>query len=448
VKSVAIALHLALLALPALAMPPAVGSVATNQEFARRSGSSFVNTDLEAYEGSILVVMLMTPWCPICQSHSQAVGEGLLDHFAASSRGALSGKNDNGVPVRSILLSTEPASNWDSTNKSFSETNGYQQWGLDANANRNDPRVLLGYFRGGFINSSNLYDWGNDRRRVVVLNLVRNSASHSFREILLNRNSYSSGENTNARAAINAVQPAAPATTPLIKVELSGGDMLESGATTIQFGKIAPGASVTRSFIIRNTGVSNLTGLAAAISGAGAARYRIDTAPAAEVSPGNTTNFTITFSPAAVGDSKATVNVTSTASGVPPFVFNVTGSGGAPAPEIVVRQPKNGDSLTSGDAKSKFGTTETRTTGKTLSYTITNTGDAKLTGLDISKSGKHRKDFLIGKLPRTTLSPGASVSFKVTFMPRADGNRMASLLIRSNDSDENPFRIKLTGKGE
>ncbi len=107
------------------------------------------------------------------------MGDGILDFFNASSRGTLLGKNDRGIPIVSILLSTEEAESWDSVNASFASTNGYQRWGLDANADRTNPRTMLGYFRGGFIADPNLYAWGNDRRRLVVLNLVRNSTTHS-----------------------------------------------------------------------------------------------------------------------------------------------------------------------------------------------------------------------------------------------------------------------------
>lgn len=82
--------------------------------------------------------------------------------------------------------------------------------GLDANAQRQNPRLALGYYGGGFpngVNSSNLYDWGEDRRRVVVLNLVRNSASHDFREILINQNSFTASDAAAAQALINSVTP-------------------------------------------------------------------------------------------------------------------------------------------------------------------------------------------------------------------------------------------------
>ncbi|MBC8009290.1 MAG: hypothetical protein H7067_04245 [Burkholderiales bacterium] len=185
-----------------------VGSLSTNQTFAVRSGSTFAASSLDAYEGKILVVMMMTPWCPYCQSNAIAVGDGILDHFNASSRGALRGENDQGVEIASLLLSTEPASNWDTNNNSFSTANGYQRWGLDASPTRSNPRVLLGYYRGGFIASSNLYDWGEDRRRVVVLNLVKNSPRHGYRQILINQNAFTSSNFTSARAAINAVRSA------------------------------------------------------------------------------------------------------------------------------------------------------------------------------------------------------------------------------------------------
>ncbi len=202
------------LAASAMELPPS--SLSTNQSFAVRNGTTFANTTFDAYEGKILVVMMMTPWCPGCQSNASAVGDGILDPFHASTRGTLRGKNNHGIEIDSLLLSTEPASNWDSTNATFASSNGYEKWGLDANAQRQNPRVMLGYYRGGFpngVNSSNLYDWGEDRRRVVVLNLVPNSASHGYREIVINQNFFDSSDASTAQALINAIQPAPVTTT-------------------------------------------------------------------------------------------------------------------------------------------------------------------------------------------------------------------------------------------
>lgn len=248
------------------AAAPAVGSVSQNRSFARSSGAGFTNTDFNAYEGKILVVMLMTPWCPACQSNSQAVGDGILDFFGASSRGSLTGKNDKGVPIQSILLSTEEAAAWDSVNDSFASTNGFKQWGLDANAQRGNPRTMLGYFRGGYIDSSNLYDWGNDRRRVIVLNLVNNSASHDYREIVINQNTYSSSDNSSARAAINAIRPAAVVTAPIITSEPASITIASGGSTTLR--ATASGTSPTFQWYIGASGVTS-----SPVGGATAANY-------------------------------------------------------------------------------------------------------------------------------------------------------------------------------
>ena len=46
-----------------------------------------------------------------------------------------------------------------------------------------------------------------------------------------------------------------------------------------------------------------------------------------------------------------------------------------------------------------------------------------------------------------SLTPGNSTTFTVTYTPSATGIRTAALHIASNDSDENPFDINLTGVG-
>ncbi len=264
------ALLLAASAVLSGAAAPAVGSVSTNRSFAvANNAGNLSNADTNDYEGKILIIMLMTPWCPFCQSNAQAVGTGLVSHFSAGSRGALKDKNDRGVPIQTLLLSTEPDAQWDSVNESFADTNGYQKWGIDANADRNNPRQSLGYYRGGFpngVNSSNLYDWGNDRRRVVVLSLVRNSISHSYREIILNQNAYSSSDNAAARAAINAILPEPVAVAPAITTHPAP-VTINSGATA-QLGSAASGTTPTFQWYIGRSGVTSNP-----ISGATSASY-------------------------------------------------------------------------------------------------------------------------------------------------------------------------------
>ena len=280
------------------AAAPAVGEVSSNRAFAVRSGANFSNRNFDDYEGNILVVMMMTPWCPTCQSVSQAVGDGILDFFNASSRGTLLGKNDRGIPIVSILLSTEEAESWDSVNASFASTNGYQRWGLDANADRTNPRTMLGYFRGGFIADPNLYAWGNDRRRLVVLNLVRNSTTHSYREIILNQNYFTSADNTPARSAINAIRPAAVVTIPNITVNPAS-STIPSG-TTATLTVTATGTTPTYQWYLGNAGTTTTP-----ISGATAASYKTPALTA-------TTKYWVRASNSAGSDNSTTATITVT----------------------------------------------------------------------------------------------------------------------------------------
>ncbi|MEO5714129.1 MAG: hypothetical protein ABIT37_11635 [Luteolibacter sp.] len=292
------------------AAAPAVGDVSSNRAFALRSGGNFVNKDFDDYEGKILVVMMMTPWCPTCQSNAQAVGDGILDFFSATSRGTLRGKNDKGIAIESILLSTEEAASWDSVNASFSATNGYEQWGLDANASRNNPRTMLGYFRGGFIADTDLHAWGNDRRRLVVLNLVRNSASHSYREIILNQNYFTSDDNSSARSAINAIRPAAAVTVPNITVNPASATVPSGGTATLTL--TATGTTPSYQWYFGNTGVTTNP-----ISGATGANY---TTPALAA----TTSYWVRATNSAGSDNSTTATITVT----PPPVTapNITGN--------------------------------------------------------------------------------------------------------------------------
>lgn len=106
-----------------------------------------------------------------------------------------------------------------------------------------------------------------------------------------------------------------------------------------------------------------------------------------------------------------------------------------------------GSNMADGVGKRSFGTVSVGKKAPVKTFVIRNTGNAPLTGLGITKTGAHAGDFTIGTLPKTSLAAGASLEFKVTFKPVKKGIRNAAIRIRSNDADENPFDIKLTGTG-
>jgi hypothetical protein len=128
------------------------------------------------------------------------------------------------------------------------------------------------------------------------------------------------------------------------------------------------------------------------------------------------------------------------------LVIAVSEAGTQPAPEIMVEQPA-GSSLSDGVTKKSFGTVVVGKASTSKIFVITNTGTRPLTGLALVAKGKMAKEFSVGKLAVTSLEPGTKTSFKVQFRPAAKGTRSATIQVKSNDADENPFDIKVTGAG-
>jgi hypothetical protein len=80
------------------------------------------------------------------------------------------------------------------------------------------------------------------------------------------------------------------------------------------------------------------------------------------------------------------------------------------------------------------------------SFTIQNTGEFPLTNLSVSVTGVNAAEFVISPLQTTMLLTNTSTTFTVTYSPTAAATRTAMLEISSNDSNENPFLIHLTGR--
>ncbi len=94
-----------------------------------------------------------------------------------------------------------------------------------------------------------------------------------------------------------------------------------------------------------------------------------------------------------------------------------------------------------------FGTQNWLVPGAVKELTLRNTGTADLTNIAITVTGEQGGDFGISGPAVTTLAAGASTTFTVTFTPQGASTREGTLLISSNDADERPFRVALTGTG-
>ena len=231
---------------------------------------------------------------------------------------------------------------------------------------------------------------------------------------------------------------------PEIAVEQPLGMDLVDGVGNKDFGSVAVGANRSLVFTILNTGTADLTGLGITLDGADAAQFSVTVDPVAPVSgPIGSTTFTVRFAPVSSGAKTAALHIANNDSDENPFDITITGGG--VAPEIAVEQPL-GANLVDGGSKT-FGLVavgfET-----SLDFTIKNTGTANLTGLGITIDGVDAALFSLTASPTTPVTgPSGRTTLTVRFAPTSTGLKTAALHIVSNDSDENPFDITITGTG-
>ncbi|RYD18946.1 MAG: choice-of-anchor D domain-containing protein, partial [Verrucomicrobiaceae bacterium] len=231
-----------------------------------------------------------------------------------------------------------------------------------------------------------------------------------------------------------------------IAVEQPAGAVVADGGS-VNYGSLATGANVSRTFTIRNLGIVDLTGLTITKDGANAADFTVTASPVAPVAgPTGTTTFTVKFAPTTAGSKTAGIHIASNDADEASYDITLKGSAFVKVPEISVQQPV-GSELTDGKTKKSFGTVKIGKKSAVKTFTIRNAGTADLTGLSIAVKGKQAKEFTVTKLSKTTLASGATTTFKVTFKPTAKGTRNASIQIKSNDANENPFDIPVTGSG-
>jgi hypothetical protein len=112
-----------------------------------------------------------------------------------------------------------------------------------------------------------------------------------------------------------------------IAVEQPPGTDLTSGTSTVDFGGVAPNATNSKTFTIRNDGSANLTGLNVTFDGTNFGDFSVTSAPATSVAPGGTTSFTVQFAPGAVGARSAALHIASNDPNISSFDVSLTGTG-------------------------------------------------------------------------------------------------------------------------
>jgi len=208
------------------------------------------------------------------------------------------------------------------------------------------------------------------------------------------------------------------------------------------------GTSKAVDFDIRNTGTGDLIltgqpGNLIQIAGHNPNDFTITqhqvTSP---IAPQDSRTFQIRFHPAVAGARSAVIFMQHNATGQ---IYRITLVGnGQNVPDIHLRQGTT--NLPSGSNIYMI--------PRKYDFSISNTGTAKLIiggafndPLAIYVSGTHARDFKLSDVsyPQAILPGQETGQFSIQFIPSGSGIRTATLTIRSNDPDEDPYIIHLIG---
>jgi hypothetical protein len=229
-------------------------------------------------------------------------------------------------------------------------------------------------------------------------------------------------------------------TTPLIAVTLAGAGAgipdIAVGPTTLAFGTVTTGSTMTRTATISNVGDAALVVTELAFSGS--SDFALNTAapvPPFTVAPGATIDVLVDYTPSVERAVKAVLWVVSDDpdEGVLPVSLAGTGVG---TPDIAV-----------GPTTLAFGTVTTGST-TTRTATISNTGKGNLTvtELTLAGGGEFTLNAAAPPLP-FTVAPSATVDVPVDYTPADTGADGGTLDITSDDPDEGVVTVVLAGTG-
>jgi hypothetical protein len=235
------------------------------------------------------------------------------------------------------------------------------------------------------------------------------------------------------------------------------GDTTPAAGDDTDFGSAdIGGATVTRTFTIRNTGSGALalSGTPRVIvSGANAAEFKVVVLPAASVAAGAATTFQVRFDPAAVGTRAATISIANNDADEKPYNFAVQGTATS-APEIdvfgnAVAIP-DGDTTPAAGDFTDFGGADIAGGTVARTFVIKNAGSIALALSGTPRvvvGGPNAADFTVTVLPTATVAAAKTTTFQVRFDPGGTGTRTATISIPSSDADENPYDFAIQGTG-
>ena len=234
-----------------------------------------------------------------------------------------------------------------------------------------------------------------------------------------------------------------------IDVQRPAGTSIADGGTDAQAAPVA-GSPVTITYTIANTGTAtlNLTGTPTAAALNNVAVNTITAPGVLAVPAGGTTTFSVTYTPAAAGAFSFELDILSDDGDE--ATYDITASGtatAAPAPEIEIAGSIGGAVADGGvldQANQAVGTQQT------VTFTVSNIGQAALTlsGSPIAANPTNvTVNAISAPVSALVAANGGTTTFTVQYTPTANGAFSFELDVNSNDVDENPYDILVSGTG-
>ncbi len=224
--------------------------------------------------------------------------------------------------------------------------------------------------------------------------------------------------------------------------------------TKANFGSVAVGQFIDRTYTVRNLGTEPLTlsGTTPFFSnhwtGSDNDDFEIITAPASIIPPGGSSDFTMRFTATHTGHHRSVKSLETNDPDEPEIRLELIGYGKAPAELLVRGRNLN---LAAGDATpNRFDNTDFAAvntgSSQTREFMLHNLGDDPIAISTVMLSGS--SDFTIEKQPRAILDSQESSLLVLRLTPTSIGAKSAMLTINS-DCPQNPaYSFSITGEGE
>jgi hypothetical protein len=222
--------------------------------------------------------------------------------------------------------------------------------------------------------------------------------------------------------------------------EIADGDMSPGTADGTDFGSTPQGgATVSRTFTVRNDGTGTMTLGAVSVP----AGFTITDPLVTSLAPGASDTLIIQLDTATAGTKTGDVSFTTDDGDEPTFNFSITGV--VTIPEVAVTG--NGEEIADGDATpgaadgTDFGSTSQGGAAVSRAFTVRNDGTGTLTlGAVSVPAGFTITDPLV-----TSLAPGASDTLIIQLDTATAGTNTGDVSFTTNDSDEATFNFGITG---